>query len=227
MHYVKEFFSGEVPEWVHERFIRYGRGSFAGPKITVKSGKNIRVSASIDYANILGELIAKNAGDEVSASGMVFAKRDIEPTLKDFFTVGKSKSSKGLRSCEVTGEVSGDELAGLCSMLPDTFILLDLKSGKQKLKFKKKKLPKPGSKLKDSFCVATLAAGALDELRDELLFGVEGDFEEAVVSHELVIEELVKPDGVTDSARLRVESKRKGRIKRTLTVDGKTTEPSS
>ena len=220
MHYVKGFFSGEVPEWVHERFVRYGRGVFNGPRISVKVRKDVKVSATIEYVNILGELIARNAEGPIKVSGMVYAKREVEPTLKDFFSISKAKSSKGLYSAEVAGEVSGEELTGLCGMLSDAFLLLDVTAGKQKLKCRKKKLPKPGSGVNDSFCTATLDLDALDKLKSELLFDVEGDFREATVSHEITVEDMVKPAGVTDSARIRIESKRKGKIKRTLTVDG-------
>jgi len=223
MHYVKGFFTGDVAEWVHDRFVRYGRGSFPGPKLKAVLKKGVKVTATIEYANVLGELIAKNAEDSVNVSGVVFAKREIESTLKDFLEVRKSKSSKGLCTVEVSGELSGEELAGLYAMIPDAIILVDVKAGKQKLKFKKKKLPKPGGKQVEGFCSATLDAKALDGVKDELLFDVEGDFSEAEVSHEMVIEELVKPEGVTDAATLRKEAKRKGKIKRTLVADGKTT----
>lgn len=224
MHYIKGFFAGEVPDWVHDRFIRYGRGTFAGPKIAVKTKKDVKISATIEYSNILAELLAKNSAEPLKVSGSVFAKRDIGQTLKDFLKVSKSKFGKGLYSAEVSGEVSADEFTGLCGMIPDAMLLLDVSGGGQKISCKKKKLPKPGSGIEESFCTGTLGESALDEVKNELLFDASGDFNEAEATHEIVIDELVKPSGVTDAARLRVEAKRKGKIKRTLTLDGKKQE---
>ena len=224
MHYVKGFFAGAAPEWVHERFVRYGRGSFEGPKITVKAKKDIKISATIEYSNILAELAAKNADGTVKVSGSVYAKRDLGPALKDFLKVSKSKFGKGLYSADVSGEVSADGFVGLCGMIPDAILLLDVSAGKNKLSCKKKKLPKPGSGIEDSFCTGTFGESALSDVKNELLFDAKVDFSEAEASHQMIIDELVKPAGVTDAARLRIEAKRKGKIKRTLTIDGKKQE---
>jgi hypothetical protein len=133
------------------------------------------------------------------------------------------KNSKGLFSAEAGGSVSGEELVGMLSMMPDATVLFDAEGGASKLKCKKK-LTKPGGSPDDAFCAASFTENALDDVKKEILFDLSGDFKEASVSHEITVEELVKPAGVTDPARLRTESKRKGKIKRTLTADGKTTK---
>ncbi len=220
MHYVRGVFEGKVEDWVHERFIRYGRGEFAGPTLSVKkTRKAVKVSGSWEYARALVGVLA-SAGGTIEVKGSVYARRDISGALKDFLAVSKEKKKKSLYSADVSGELDADALKGLIGMIPDALILADASCGKNKVKSKKKP-PKPGSGLDESFCSADYGAELLGVVRDEFLFDVDGDFSEARVSHRYIITEVVAPAGVSDPARIRVEAKRKGTIERTLLVDGR------
>jgi hypothetical protein len=220
MHYVKQIFGGVPEDWVHERFVRYGRGEFEGPIVSVaKSGKGVKVSASWEYASALVEVLA-SAGGTLEVKGSVFARRDISGALKDFLAVSKEKKKKGLYSADVVGELDADAFKGLLGMIPDAILLLDASAGRSKVKCKKKP-PKPGSGLDESFCTGDYEGELLGKVRNEILFDVSGDFTEARASHKYLIKELVAPAGVSDPAKIRVEAKRKGTIERNTTVDGK------
>ncbi|MFH1788765.1 MAG: hypothetical protein ABH834_05255, partial [Candidatus Altiarchaeota archaeon] len=105
-------------------------------------------------------------------------------------------------------------------------LLFDADSGKGKVRSKKKP-PKPGSRVDDNFATADFDSRVAGFLRDEFLFDVSGEFKDVSVSHRYVIEGIVPPDGVSDPARIRVEAKRKGRVDRTVTVDGRETKTSA
>lgn len=218
MHYLRQVVSGGVDEWVHDRFIRYGKGAFDGPVISAeKKGKAVKVSASWEYATSLLGLFSSLEGG-IQVKGMVFAKRNLSGELKDFLKISKEKKGK-LYSAEVSGEIEAEALKGLLLMIPDASILLDATHGKSRLKCKKK-LPKPGSGQDDSFASAQLEERLFPLLREEFFFDVEGEFGKIRVSHKYRIDELVPPDGVSDSARIRLEAKRKGTLTRTVEVDG-------
>lgn len=218
MHIIKQIFSDNLEDWVHQRFIRYSRGEFGGPLLGVKITSNaLKVNASADYATVLGNAIAKGA-DHVELKGTIIAKREIEPLVREVLNITKSAARKGLYTLEVLGSLSGSELCELYEKIPDANFLLDITSDKQKLKCKKK-LPKPGGKVKDNFCSAKIDSKMLDMVKDEILFDV-GSFKEVSVSHKYVISEIVAPEGITDPAQIRVLAKRKGKVLRKVVADG-------
>lgn len=220
MHYIKQVMSGKVEDWVHDRFVRYGRGEFAGPVLTVsKKAGGVKVSCSWDYVTAFAGILAETGG-EVRFNGSVFAKRDISDVITDFFTVSKEKKKRGVYSADITGELDADAFKGLLVMIPDATFLVDASSGKNKVK-SKKKLPKPGGKQDEKFASANFEEGLINALRDEFLFDVKGEFTEASVFHRYIIEGIIPPEGVTDSARIRLEAKRKGKLERTVIVDGR------
>lgn len=220
MHYIKQVMSGEVEDWVHDRFVRYGRGEFEGPSLTVsKKVGGVKVSCSWDYVTAFAGILAETSRD-VKIKGSVFAKRDISDVITDFFTVSKEKKKKGVYSADVTGELDADAFKGLMVMIPDATLLVDATSGKNNVK-SKKKLPKPGGKQNEKFASANFEDGLIDALRDEFLFDVKGKFTEVSVSHRYIIEDIIPPEGVTDSSRIRLEATRKGKLERTVIVDGR------
>lgn len=223
MNYIKEIFLGKPVDYIHGTFTRYGRGTFEGPAIKIKNGAVIKAEGSIHYANILGQLIVENTEQEFNVSGLIHARREIKVPLK----TGKKTSKGELHVTEVNDKIHSDGLKMVYNDYKDAYILLELNptSGNWKLKCKKKP-PKPGGKLDEKFCNATLEANALQNLMDEILFDIKDkNFKEAEIKNTMVIDELVgTPELKKDSARFRLEAKRKGKIRRTLTIDGKKTE---
>ena len=223
MHYVREIFLGKPVDYIHSQFTRYGRGAFAGPALVVKNGSTIKAEGSIHYVNILGEIIAAGANQDLNVSGSIFAKREIKIPLDV-----KKKTAKGdLHTAEVGETIHSDALKMVYDDYKDAYILLELSasSGSWKLKCKKKP-PKPGGGLDEKFCSATLEQRALSTIMDEILFDAENAvFKQAELKHQITVDELVgTPELKKDPARFRTEAQRKGTIKRTLTIDGKTTE---
>jgi hypothetical protein len=223
MNYIKEIFLGKPIDYMHAQFIRYSKGTFQGPTLVIKNGSSIKADGSIHYANILGEIIVKNSPQEFNASGTINAKREIKIPMD----VKKKTKKSDLHTVEVKETIHSDGLQMIYSDYKDANILLELNgnSGKWKLKCKKK-LPKPGGGLDEKFCSAVMEPKAIDSIMDEILFDIKDkNFKEAEIRHELTIEELVgSPELKKDAARFRTEAKRKGKIKRTVTVDGRKTE---
>jgi len=221
MNYIKEIFLGKPVDYMHGMFARYGRGTFEGPLLTVKNGPSIKAEGSVHYANILGQVIAESTQQEFSVSGAIHAKREIKVPLK----TGKETKKGDIHSVEVKDNMHSDGLKMVYGDYRDAYVLLELSAGKWRLKCKKKP-PKPGGSLDAKFCSATLDKTALDEVMEEILFDVrDRNFREAEIRHEIVIEELVGPPELKkDPAKFRTQAKRRGRISRRVTVDGRKTE---
>ena len=225
MHVIKEIFSNSVSDWVHQIFVRYGKGTFEGPVLNIKRGKDIKAKGSVDYCNILGKIISSGINADIEISGKIIAKKDFSSDINGILELKNVSKKRGLFNAEVEGILPSDKLKKLYDKIPDAYLLIDISAEKCKLK-SKKSVPKPGSKIDSDFCSAAFDMSALDDIMNELLFDLKNkDFTEVNVSHTYMINELVAPEEVKkDPTRFRIEAKRKGTIKRILEVDGQKTE---
>lgn len=227
MNFLKEIFYGDQnQEYIHQKFVKYGKGEFEGPAITVKkTGNSINVNGSYDYSNILGWIIAKNSSQNLKISGSIISKNLTEVSLEGYgIKPVKSKKKSGIFTFDIKGVFSSGSIKNLYEDLKDSAILFDISSEKGNLKTKKK-IPNPGAKMDRRFCSASLNSSALNEIANEIIFddGV-GEFKEIKMSHRYLINELLIPEEYkNDPATARVKAKRKGIIKRILEIEGKIT----
>jgi len=226
MHYLEELIQGESEaEHIHRRFIRYGRGEFPGAVIRIKKGGAVlKVAASEDYINSLGLILTKDAKETFSISGSVISREDVGMQLKEFgLDIKKTAKKKGVYAIQVAGTLPGEVLFSIYSSLEAAHMLLELKSGAISLK-SKKKLPKPTGAVDEKFCSATLPKDMLPALLREVCSDpIKEGFSELAIAHTYLIKELVVPEKYkNDYAAARIQAKRKGVMKRTITAGGKT-----
>ncbi|MFH0862775.1 MAG: hypothetical protein V1875_07095 [Candidatus Altiarchaeota archaeon] len=218
MHYVKQLFQGKPEEWVHLQFTRYGRGLFDGPYVEVDAGKDIKFKGSVEYSTVLGQLAASGGGD-FKVEGAIYAKKDFRDDLRGLGVEfdDKSKVKRSFFVAELSGDFPSAVLVDIYSKVPHATVLLNFAGAGGKFKCKKKP-PKPGGEKVNDFCSGSMALSALPKLKGEVLFDV-GDFKKAVVDNKFQIESLTIPPGMS-SADARLYAKRKGKVLRTVTVDG-------
>ncbi len=217
MNTIKKIFNNKVDDVVHHKMTRYGKGEYEKFLIDVKNGKNVSVKASWDWSNDLFEIIAENNKGNVDLSGKIVASYDFEKDLPCEAS-GYSKRGK-LFTAEFNTTVPSDVLKKIYETFKNHFILLKISSSNFKMKCGKS-LPKPGGTLKPDFCSATLPASFLEEFVWE-----SKSFKQASVKHIMNVKEIVlTPELKADSARARLEAKRKGVITRILTLDEKETK---
>jgi len=220
---------GKPEPWVHRRLVRYGRGNFeiAALKTTFTSSK-FKVNASIEYANLLGELITSQAKGEGDVKGNIIAWSELEDEIqKRGLTIIKSKKKGERRVIEVQGRCRADKITELYTNYPESIFLLNLKFESPYMLRCKKNPPRPGNPLDEDFCSATFGISALQKFMDEVAFDVEIKHtpKNMKISHILMIEELVAPPEIQNNpSRFRVEAKRKGKIKRVVEIDGNRVE---
>ncbi len=218
MDFVKQLMTNKHEQWLHDRFIRYGKGEFSGPIVDASaSKKGLKINATIEYSNTLCEIIGLNSS-EVNVNGTIITRKDSRDFLDGILSVTKYSEKKGVYSGEVSGLLSGEALVGLCRNTPGAYLLLDVKSGKNKLSCKKK-LPKPGSEADDKFCSAVLDNACKKAVMEDILFDVNEGFKNCRIEHKYVITELTPPEGVKDPSEIRVKAERKGTVVRKVTTD--------
>lgn len=218
MNLVKQLFEGiKDKELAHQRLVRFGKGEYERFLITIKKGKSLKIKASYDWSNDLTEMIAKNIDSNAEVTGKIICNYDFEKEIP-CEVANFSKRGK-LYTAELKTTVAPEALKKIYEKFKLNFLLLNVKSERYSLKCGKS-LPKPGGKIKEDFCSATLPL----ELTEELAFGV-GEFKELKIKHILNITDIEVPEEFkNDPAKARLHGLRKGTIKRVADVDGKVTE---
>lgn len=218
MNFIKKIVQGEVDEAVHKRFSRYGKGEYERGLLWIKKGKNLRLKGSYDWSNDLFGLIAENIKKDTEVKGKIVAFRDFESEIG---IEPESFSKRGkVYTAEINSVLTPEQMMSLYEKFQGDFLLLNIKSDDFKLRVKNS-IPKPGGKIKDNFCSATVTL----DLLDEFAFDFDKNFSEVNITNKFVITDLVVPkEYEKDPAMARLMAKRKGKLIRVITMEGDSIE---
>ncbi len=212
MNFIKGVCNGKKDEFIHKQFVRLGKGEYERFLISLKIGKKLVVKTSFDMSNFLFYLVANNANEDVEVSGKIIANYDFESEVE---TVKFSKRGK-LYTGELKKTFSPKELKELFDKFKMQYMLLNVKGKDIKMK-SGKSLPKPGGKLKDNFCSATVPL----ELLDEFAFDFDKNFKKATIVHRIMVDDIIIPEEYkNDFAQARIHAIRKGKLIREIDLDG-------
>jgi len=205
--FIKKIFNGEVDKEVHEKFVRFGRGIYAGRAIiSLHKTSRLKIKGSYEYAN---DFVLLASEFNIRFSGIILSKEKLN--------LENEKKKSGLYSYEVS-EIESEKVKALKDDI--YYMLLDAENGNLKLKIKKK-LPKPGKsgegKIDDKFCVLEADLSLLSKVREGFFWDVDG--KKIKISHDYVIVDLILPKDEKDFAVIRERTKRKGKIIRKIEVD--------
>ena len=213
--FLKEIFEGKTNEAIHHSFTRYGKGEYERLLFELKSGKALSVKSSFDFANEFVKLVSEFGKGSLEVSGKIICGHDFKNEVP-FEVADYSKRGK-LYTAEIQATLTPQQLKELYEKFKLDFLLLNVVGDNVKLKVGKS-LPKPGGRIKENFCSATLPLEAKHELAWDAR-----DFKVLKVKHLLKINdvEINKELMMKDPAKARLDAVRKGIIVRELDVDGK------
>jgi hypothetical protein len=220
MNFLKNIFIGKADASAHGKFVRYGKGEYERLLFEITKGKNnFKVKSSFDFANDFAGIISENLKDTANVSGKIIAPYDFKDDISPICEPSAYSKRGKLFTAELSADLSPDQFRRLYEKFSPYFLLLNIKSSDFSLKVGKS-LPKPGGAIKPNFCSATLPL----PLIDEFAWDVKQEFSNMGIKHILNITEIViSPELRNDPAKARLEAKRKGKILRILTIDGKET----
>ncbi|MBI3623141.1 hypothetical protein HY212_03630 [Candidatus Pacearchaeota archaeon] len=224
MNFIKKIFDGKNDDLVHSQFQKFSRGEFkdrAVVKVKASAGK-YTIFTTAEFANeLVREMAEKLGNNKANITGAVVSTADLTGQLE---FKGK-KQFQGVKQYLIDGEMAGKDIITLLEKFPKAFFALSFSVGEETLKIKAKapKSGKPGSKSEEkpnpNFCKLITKDKAIAE---SFVFEKQ-DFKEARISHTFVINEIVIPEELKkseDFAKIREESRRKGKIIREIEVDG-------
>lgn len=225
--FINKLFEGEWDELVHVQFSKFSRGEFKNKAVVVckAQAKGVyRIATTPEYGNEFVRYLAEKLGsNSAKIDGVIITTLDLEGEL-DY---DEKKNAMGIKKYILKREMSGDKLVELLDKFPKCFFGLSFSVGNTELKIKPKapKSSKPSSKgdsgPKVDFCKIKTDD---KELVNGLLFDV-SDFKEVEADHTFMIEEIIisdelKKEAGNDFKMIKEEAKRKGKIIRSLKIDG-------
>ena len=233
MGYIKKIFEDEIDQEVHDEFTKYGKGEFNNRyEIRAKqqkNGKQYKVWTSHEFSNFLVKKCMEKASDEVGIKGIMIATFDLEDDIK--FEVKDVKKYMGMYKYVINTNANKQDVLDLMNKYPKIFygLSFDIPNGKLKVKKKSPRSAKPGSSKKDkkkskvNFCsMKTQDMG----LVKNLLFDIDLDFEEVKISHDLIINNIIYPENMSElkPKEIRERAKREGKIIRHIYKDDREEE---
>jgi len=221
MHFVKDLFTNNETEHLHNKFIRYSRGDFTGPLLKVRFSKaNIKVYASFHYVDELLDFIANYLGErETHINGFLLWNKDLNPELRSI-GVEYLKLSKARGIFKYTLDCDTN-LKKFVEVMNKYNVLINVKEDDLSYTTKSS-FPKPNKEFKPDFCKLTLPASLKDSLFKEFIFDTKdtGKINLVEIGHRIVVEDIKLPENETDFDIARRLAKRVGNMTRSVSVDG-------
>ncbi|MDP4039610.1 MAG: hypothetical protein Q8P57_03460 [Candidatus Pacearchaeota archaeon] len=206
-YFIREIFEKKDCSKAHKYFIRFGKGDYKRRFIiSFNKGKNIKIKSSFELANVFVDFVS-SLKEGLKFSGKILMKEKV---------LGEDGKKKGGSFVYEVFESNLEKFENAY------YYLIDTNSGDIVLKIKKA-IPKPGKneeKIDDKFCVIEIDLKYWEKAREKFFWDVP-ECKKAVVEHEVVINDIVLPKDVEDPVEIRALAKRKGKIIRKITADGK------
>jgi len=224
MNSIKKIVNRKVDEEVHKQFIRFGKGEYKGRfLLSLRKAKKIKVKTSFEFVNDL-IVLCSEFGD-CKISGVVLSKKNILDIISQNKIKGNSETKKGglyYQNKIDIQEVKKEQLIELEKA--SYFALLDIEGEGFKLKIKNK-LPKPGKsegKIDDKFCQLEAEEKYYPQIKEDFFWDLP-EAKKVSISHTIIVNNIIMPEGEKDYSKLREMAKRKGKIIRKSKVDDQET----
>ena len=213
MNFIRKIFENKADELVHQQFVRFGKGNYERALLTIKKSKRLAIKSSFEFSNDFVELISQEASSDIEISGAIIALHEFSLDIENEY----SKRGKIYKADIKRQTIKKEKLKEIYEKFKFDFLLLNLEADNCSLKCKNS-LPKPGGALKNNFCSAYFDNLSVAK---EFTFDVP-DFKELTIKHVFEIDDLIIfKDDEDDFAKARINAKRKGKIIRILSIDGK------
>ncbi|MCX5704234.1 MAG: hypothetical protein NT066_07085 [Candidatus Omnitrophica bacterium] len=206
--FIKKVFASKIDGEAHRQFVRFGKGIYTNrAAIRLVVGEKIKLRGGSEFANDFVNFVSEIGG---KFTGIILSKEPLDLS-------GKKKG-------EIFQYDVVDLDAGKIKEIKDLAraMLLDASAPGIELKMKKK-LPKPGkggsSKIDDKFCMLEADAKYLSAIKQAFFWDVQ-ECKKASATHDYKIDDIIMPPGEKDFVKIRLMSKRKGKITRKLVTDG-------
>ncbi|TFG07387.1 MAG: hypothetical protein EU539_05040 [Promethearchaeota archaeon] len=247
MHFLRKLIENPILEApvhdnmdVHRHYYRYSRGEFIGPAlVTKKTSSRISLKGSHEYEDLIQELVIKTANeDEIEVKGVLISGKDLTEELLALDlnwdlkkSTGKTKNYKA----NFSDKIDKEKLLKIIDIFrKHSYLLLSFKLNPTCKISTKKRIPQPSKKKVEDDDINSrvqFCNGVMDNTDKNTKLLIEKafkDFESEIpnewsnitLTNNYKFSEIILPKDEKDSLMLRIKAKRKGKLIRTLDVDG-------
>ena len=231
---------------VHRHFYRYSRGDFIGPALKISKTKaKINLKGSHEYEDLILEIITSSISDpkaNFEIKGKLISGSDIKDLITDLgfnWTLKRSTGQTKNYKAEIIDSTNKIKLLeGIKAFRETSYFLLSFSIDPSLKVTTKKNIPQPSKKKIDEdevnkriqFCTGYVKNN--NENIREILELTVPDFKSEIpeiwksiiIFNNYKITDIVIPKDVKDSRLLRILAIRKGKMIRTINIDGELIE---
>ena len=221
MHYIKDIFEKKESEHSHNKFIRYSKGEFQGPIISLKVQKaGIKLNSSFHLSDEILMLFSDYLGDkEIAVKGVVSWNRDLNPELEaSGIKYLKVSKARGIFNYKLENDI---KLKSFVNTMGKYNVLLSFKEDDCKVTMKPK-FPKPNKEVGADFVKSLFPSSLKDRILDEFCFDCDKkSIKEIEIDNKIIVNDIEYPkDDSMGFDEIRRLARRVGTITRTIVING-------
>lgn len=231
---------------IHRHFYRYSKGDFIGPAIKItKTKAKITLKGTHEYEDLILEIIAKTISDpqqSFKVKGKLITGMDLSETITDLGlnwilkkSTGKTKNYKA----DIDDQINKNQLLQAIKIFREnSYLLLSFIINTTIKVTTKKNIPQPSKKKAEDddvskriqFCTGTISNTdaniklVLDLVASDFKKDVPNNWKTIIMLNNYNITEIVIPKNIKDSRLLRIMAIRKGKMYRSINIDGELIE---
>jgi len=251
MHFLKEIVKTPILEdppkkhvRVHRHFYRYSKGEFIGPALKIsKTNTRITLKGSHEYEDLIIEIVSNTIPEnEVEIKGTLITGTDISDIITDLGfkwdlkkSTGKTKNYKANISTVIDKKIL---LQSIEIFRKNTYFLISFNINPTCKVSTKKTIPQPSKKKIEDDDInkrITFCSGVIEnnEYNRELVISsafpdfkkdISSKWNNILITNNYKISDIILPDDVKDWGLKRIMAIRKGKLFRTVEIDGEIIE---
>jgi len=222
---MKKIFERNFDDEIHSAFLKFGRGEYKYKFLAEgkKQASKWSLKTGPEFVNMIVKKCLEKVGGDVAVKGIIVSTHDLRDEFD--FEIVKASNFQGVRKFQINTTLNPATILDLMERYPRVFFALSF-SGEDfalKVKAKAPTSGKPGKEKEDGpaadFCtLKTKDSGIVKDL----FFDVD-EFKEVKVNHLINVTDIVYPSNMDElkPTEIREQAKRKGKIFRKITIDGK------
>jgi hypothetical protein len=253
MHFLSELIKTPILEnpsknhmSIHRHFYRYSKGDFIGPalKISKTSGK-ITLKGTHEYEDLILEIVGKSISNselEFEIKGKLISGKNLKETISNLGLTWELKKSTGQTKnykADIIDKISKNQLLQAINIFREnSYLLLSFIINPNCKVTTKKNIPQPSKKKVEEdnltkrirFCSGILSntnanlKTVLDSAVPDFISEIPKNWKSLTILNNYKINEIEIPKNIKNSSLLRIMAVRKGKIFRSIDLDGELIE---
>ena len=251
MHFLKKLIESPILEDparqhidVHRHFYRYSKGEFIGPALKItKSKARITLKGSHEYEDLILEGVANTISeDEIEINGILISGSDISDLITNLGfewnlkkSTGKTKNFKAIIKSNTTQNTL---LESIEAFRKTSYYLISFNLNPTCKVTTKKKIPQPSKKKVEEddlskrigFCTGIInnneknSSMVMKLTLNDFISEIPTKWKTIIIKNNYKIQDIILPDHIDNWRLKRILAIRKGKLFRSLNIDGELIE---